>query len=146
MALLASSMRRCPYARGPGLVGCAAEEGRLNQQSTLLEGSIRHSQGARVRLDLSKCPAFRLFPGQVSAGCYHFLLASGILVCQQFIVWQNVAGPPGMRASCSSKQMRPGFCQRPMSWAQQCLLRQAATAPGGGGEGCEPQRALHRGV
>lgn len=42
-----------------------AEEGRLNPQSTLLEGSIRHSQGARVRLDLSKCPAFRLFPGQV---------------------------------------------------------------------------------
>ena len=46
---------------------CSAEDGRLNPQSVLLEGSIKLSQGSRVRLDLSKCPEFRLFPGQVVA-------------------------------------------------------------------------------
>mmetsp|Transcript_4249 Transcript_4249/g.9247 ORF Transcript_4249/g.9247 Transcript_4249/m.9247 type:complete len:633 (+) Transcript_4249:69-1967(+) len=37
----------------------------LNEQSVLLEGSIEASSGARVRLDLSGLPHFRLFPGQV---------------------------------------------------------------------------------
>ena len=50
-----------------GRICCDTEEGRLNPQSVLLEGSMRHSQGARVRLDLSQSPAYRLFPGQVVA-------------------------------------------------------------------------------
>jgi DNA polymerase alpha subunit B len=50
-----------------GRVCCDSEGGRLNPQSLLLEGSMRRSQGARVRLDVSKCPSFRLFPGQVVA-------------------------------------------------------------------------------
>ena len=40
-------------------------EGALNDQSVLLEGCRAASEGARVRLDLSGLPAFRLFPGQV---------------------------------------------------------------------------------
>eukprot|EP00955_Chlamydomonas_euryale_P103967 365535-Chlamydomonas_euryale.AAC.3 len=43
--------------------------GGLNDQSVLLEGSREASGGARVRLDLSRLPTFRLFPGQVVAVC-----------------------------------------------------------------------------
>ena len=50
-----------------GRVVCDSEGGRLNPQSLLLEGSQRSSNGARVRLDVSKCPGYRLFPGQVVA-------------------------------------------------------------------------------
>ena len=50
-----------------GRVCCDSEGGRLNPQSLLLEGSMRRSQGARVRLDVTKCQSFRLFPGQVVA-------------------------------------------------------------------------------
>ncbi len=50
-----------------GRICCDAEGGRLNPQSLLLEGSQKTSGGQRVRLDVSKLPAFRLFPGQVVA-------------------------------------------------------------------------------
>ena len=42
--------------------------GALNEQSVLLEGSREASSGARVRLDLSQLPSFRIFPGQVRRG------------------------------------------------------------------------------
>ena len=45
---------------------CCDSEGRLNERSVLLEGSVELSGGHRVRLDLSKLDAFRIFPGQVS--------------------------------------------------------------------------------
>lgn len=48
-----------------GRVCCDTEEGRLNPQSVLLEGSSTLSHGARVRVDLASCPEYRLFPGQV---------------------------------------------------------------------------------
>ncbi|KAL6786040.1 POLA2 [Auxenochlorella protothecoides x Auxenochlorella symbiontica] len=48
-----------------GRICCDTEEGRLNPQSLLLEGSQALSGGARVRLDVSRLAAFRLFPGQV---------------------------------------------------------------------------------
>ena len=50
-----------------GRIVCDAEGGKLNPQSLLLEGSVRSSGGARVRLDVSRLPSFRLFPGQVVA-------------------------------------------------------------------------------
>jgi DNA polymerase alpha subunit B len=51
-----------------GRICCDAEEGRLNAQSLLLEGSMRTSRGERVRLDVNKCTSgYRLFPGQVVA-------------------------------------------------------------------------------
>lgn len=48
-----------------GRICCDTEESRLNPKSIMLEGSVRTSNGARVRLDLSACPEYRLFPGQV---------------------------------------------------------------------------------
>jgi DNA polymerase alpha subunit B len=44
---------------------CCDGEGRLNEASAQLEGDIATSKGARVRLDLSRVPALRIFTGQV---------------------------------------------------------------------------------
>lgn len=44
---------------------CCEGEGKLNAQSIFLEGSRATSNACRVRLDLSACPHFALFPGQV---------------------------------------------------------------------------------
>lgn len=49
-----------------GRICCDTEDSRLNAQSVLLEGSISTSQGARVRVDLSSCNEYRLFPGQIA--------------------------------------------------------------------------------
>ena len=46
---------------------CCDGEGRLNEASAQLEGDIATSKGARVRLDLLRVPALRLFTGQVCA-------------------------------------------------------------------------------
>ena len=54
-----------------GRVVCESPEGRLNASSVLLEGTLAHSQGAAIRLDLSGLPAFRIFPGQVLPRCMH---------------------------------------------------------------------------
>lgn len=50
-----------------GRICCDTEGSRLNPQSVILEGSIAISKGARVRLDLSSCNEYRLFPGQIVA-------------------------------------------------------------------------------
>ncbi|TVU51823.1 hypothetical protein EJB05_03268 [Eragrostis curvula] len=53
-----------------GMVVCDGE-GRLNEKSILLQGSVEHSRGQRVRLDLKNLDHFSLFPGQViAAGPY----------------------------------------------------------------------------
>ncbi|KAM7274067.1 hypothetical protein ACFE04_028731 [Oxalis oulophora] len=44
---------------------CCDGEGRLNEKSVLLQSSIEHSGGQRVRLDLHEIDQFSLFPGQV---------------------------------------------------------------------------------
>lgn len=46
-----------------GRVVCDAE-GHLNANSLLLEGTLKHSQGASIKLDVSCLPSYRLFPGQ----------------------------------------------------------------------------------
>jgi DNA polymerase alpha subunit B len=48
---------------------CCDSEGRLNERSVLLEGSIELSNGMRTKLDLSKLESFKLFPGQVCTPC-----------------------------------------------------------------------------
>ena len=47
-----------------GRVVCDSE-GKLNEQSVQLEGSIATSNGMRVRLELRDLPSFSLFPGQI---------------------------------------------------------------------------------
>ena len=48
-----------------GRVCCDTEDGKLNAQSIVLEGSTGVSHGSRVRVDLTNCSDYRLFPGQV---------------------------------------------------------------------------------
>ena len=47
-----------------GRIACDSE-GKLNDQSILLEASRMLGAGMRVRLALHELPAFSLFPGQV---------------------------------------------------------------------------------
>lgn len=44
---------------------CGYGEGRLNEKSVMLQGSVEHSGGQRVRVDIEKLQQFSLFPGQV---------------------------------------------------------------------------------
>ncbi|KAL1808209.1 hypothetical protein ACET3Z_025199 [Daucus carota] len=44
---------------------CCEEEGRLKEKPLLLQSSVEHSGGQRVRLDLQKLSQFSIFPGQV---------------------------------------------------------------------------------
>lgn len=44
---------------------CCDSEGRLNENSILLEGSVEQSNGMRTKLDVSKLDGYKLFPGQV---------------------------------------------------------------------------------
>ena len=44
---------------------CCDSEGRLNERSILLEGSVELSNGMRTKLDLSRLDSYKLFPGQV---------------------------------------------------------------------------------
>ncbi|KAL0421519.1 UNVERIFIED_CONTAM: DNA polymerase alpha subunit B [Sesamum latifolium] len=44
---------------------CCEEEGRLKEKPILLQSSVEHSGGQRVRLDLQKLDQFSIFPGQV---------------------------------------------------------------------------------
>lgn len=61
-----------------GRVVCDAE-GRLNANSLLLEGTLKHSHGASVKLDVSRLTAYRLFPGQARDTCPKS--CSGSFVC-----------------------------------------------------------------
>lgn len=47
-----------------GRIVCDSE-GALNPASVMLEGCEDYSRGARVQLDLSRLPHYRIFPGQV---------------------------------------------------------------------------------
>ncbi|KAJ0976973.1 hypothetical protein J5N97_012447 [Dioscorea zingiberensis] len=44
---------------------CCDGDGHLNEKSIILQGSVMHSGGQRVRLDLQNLRQFSLFPGQV---------------------------------------------------------------------------------
>ncbi|PON82786.1 DNA polymerase alpha, subunit B [Trema orientale] len=44
---------------------CCDGEGRLNEKSTLLQSSVEHSGGQRVRLELQNMNQFSIFPGQI---------------------------------------------------------------------------------
>lgn len=44
---------------------CCDGEGRLNDKSIMLQGSVEHSGGQRVRVDIQKLHQFSFFPGQV---------------------------------------------------------------------------------
>ncbi|KAB2084340.1 hypothetical protein ES319_A05G327800v1 [Gossypium barbadense] len=72
-ALVASSLYEEPMdpsvasQRSMFAVGmiCCDGEGHLNDKSILLQSSVEHSRGQRVRLELNKLSHFSVFPGQI---------------------------------------------------------------------------------
>ncbi|KAL8552556.1 hypothetical protein ACS0TY_001301 [Phlomoides rotata] len=63
---------------------CCEEEGRLKEKPVLLQSSVEHSGGQRVRLDLQKLKQFSIFPGQAVGveghnPSGHCLIASNII-------------------------------------------------------------------
>lgn len=82
-----------------GRICCDTEDGRLNSQSVVLEGSSSLSNGARVKVDLSGCKDYRLFPGQVA--CIKGTNPSGFCIVASEILpgvplqsGNNAAGEP----------------------------------------------------
>tara|TARA_B110000305_G_scaffold80701_1_gene90668 strand:+ start:181 stop:1785 length:1605 start_codon:yes stop_codon:yes gene_type:complete len=76
-----------------GRVVCDSE-GKLNEHSVMLEGSIATSNGMRVRLELRELPNFSLFPGQIV--CVQGQNPSGhCLVAKRLIC----GAPPAMAVS-----------------------------------------------
>ncbi|XP_057949506.1 uncharacterized protein LOC131144703 [Malania oleifera] len=78
---------------------CCDGEGRLNEKSTLLQSSVEHSGGQRVRLDLQKLSHFSIFPGQVVGveghnPSGHCLVASKVLDSIPFSASANINFPP----------------------------------------------------
>ncbi|KAL8150091.1 hypothetical protein V2J09_019899 [Rumex salicifolius] len=71
-----------------GMIYCDGE-GRLNEKSALLQSSVEHSGGQRVRLDLEKLNHYSVFPGQVvgivgNNPSGHCLVASEVVECVPF--------------------------------------------------------------
>ncbi|GKD15499.1 DNA polymerase alpha subunit B [Tanacetum coccineum] len=63
---------------------CCEEEGRLKEKPIMLQSSVEHSGGQRVRLDLQKLDQFSIFPGQVVGveghnPSGHYLIATKIV-------------------------------------------------------------------
>ncbi|KAK9823569.1 hypothetical protein WJX72_003884 [[Myrmecia] bisecta] len=90
---------------------CCDSEGKLNNQSVLLEGSQAASGGTRTQLRLDNVPSFRIFPGQIvgvrgvkSSG--HCLVASELITTlpqpmpastsEQMAQYASATGPSGL--------------------------------------------------
>lgn len=72
---------------------CGEVEGRLNAKSVFLEGSRARSNGFRVRLDLSQCPEYALFPGQLIGVC-GINAAGHTILAQRILTAPRVPPPP----------------------------------------------------
>merc|ERR1719272_1740142 len=72
---------------------CGEVEGRLNAKSVFIEGSRARSNGFRVRLDLSQCPEYALFPGQLIGVC-GINAAGHTILAQRVLTAPRVPPPP----------------------------------------------------
>ncbi|PIA51345.1 hypothetical protein AQUCO_01100282v1 [Aquilegia coerulea] len=92
---------------------CCDGEGRLNEKSTLLQGSVEHSGGQRVRLDLQKLQQFSFFPGQVVGieghnPSGHCLIASKVVDSIPLSVSPDVEIPPPKRQAMD-QEFQPDY-------------------------------------
>ncbi|KAK9108413.1 hypothetical protein Syun_024424 [Stephania yunnanensis] len=81
---------------------CCDGDGHLNDKSILLQGSVEHSGGQQVRLDIQKLPKFSFFPGQVVGieghnPSGHCLVASKVTDSIPFLATRDVDLPPSKR-------------------------------------------------
>ncbi|XP_011086737.1 DNA polymerase alpha subunit B [Sesamum indicum] len=89
---------------------CCEEEGRLKEKPILLQSSVEHSGGQRVRLDLQKLNQFSIFPGQVVAveghnPSGHCLIASKIIDYVPLSVTSSEEHPSKRQAMDHSLQL-----------------------------------------
>ncbi|KAL7093886.1 hypothetical protein ACP275_11G067200 [Erythranthe tilingii] len=82
---------------------CCEEEGRLKEKPILLQSSVEHSGGQRVRLDLQKLNQFSIFPGQVVGieghnPSGHCLIASKIIDSVPSSITSTEQQPPKRQA------------------------------------------------
>ncbi|XP_077227230.1 DNA polymerase alpha 2 [Tasmannia lanceolata] len=81
---------------------CCDGEGHLNEKSILIQGSVEHCGGQRVRLDLHKLDYFSLFPGQVIGivghnPSGHYLIASEVIDCLPLSISPDESLPPAKK-------------------------------------------------
>lgn len=81
---------------------CCDGEGHLNEKSTLLQSSVEHSGGQRVRLELQKLNQFSVFPGQVVGveghnPSGHCLIASKLVDSVPLSATADVSLPPAKK-------------------------------------------------
>ncbi|KAI0492783.1 hypothetical protein KFK09_027059 [Dendrobium nobile] len=86
---------------------CCDGEGRLNEKSIMLQGSVEHSGGQSVRVDLQKLHQFSLFPGQVIGieghnPSGHCLLASKVI--ENLPLAPDVGLPPAKKQAMDHEQ------------------------------------------
>lgn len=89
---------------------CCDGEGHLNEKSILLQSSIEHSAGRRVRLDVQHLSQYSLFPGQVvgiegNNPSGHCLIASKLIDHIPFSV--SVDGLPPAKKRAMGQQTDP---------------------------------------
>jgi len=90
-----------------GRIVCEGLEGRLNERSMLLEGSLASSNGARVQLNVAECPRVAAFPGQMV----------------------SVIGRSGMTGSTfHAREFLPGLPAPSRPLAAECSLRALVVA------------------
>ncbi|XP_058072274.1 uncharacterized protein LOC131221141 [Magnolia sinica] len=90
---------------------CCDGEGHLNEKSILLQGSVEHSGGQRVRLDLQKLNRFSLFPGQVIGieghnPSGHCFIAAKVVDSLPLLVTPNTDLPPAKKQALD-KEFQP---------------------------------------
>ncbi|KAG2444445.1 hypothetical protein HXX76_001198 [Chlamydomonas incerta] len=108
-----------------GRVLAEAEGAPLNGESLLLEGCREASGGARVRLDVSCLPGYRLFPGQ--SVCAYGLNPTGSRFIAQHLVTHVPPPPPG--ASALPEAARAGGLSLVVAAGPFCLSEDLAYSP-----------------
>ncbi|KAK6242230.1 DNA polymerase alpha/delta/epsilon [Theobroma cacao] len=90
-----------------GMIFCD-DEGHLNDKSILLQSSVEHSGGQRVRLELNKLSHFSIFPGQVVGieghnPSGHCLIASEIVDSVPLTIAADTNLPPAKRQALNEE-------------------------------------------
>ncbi|KAL5717740.1 hypothetical protein ACHQM5_010709 [Ranunculus cassubicifolius] len=82
---------------------CCDGEGRLNEKSVVLQGSVEHSGGQNVRLDLQKLTQYSFFPGQV-VGIEGHNPSGHYLIPSKVVDSIPLSAPPDVELPPSKKQ------------------------------------------
>ncbi|XWS34618.1 hypothetical protein CRYUN_Cryun21dG0053400 [Craigia yunnanensis] len=93
---------------------CCDGEGHLNDKSILLQSSVEHSGGQRVRLELNKLSHFSVFPGQVVGikghnPSGHYLIASELVDSVPLSIAADTNLPPAKKLALDEEIQATNF-------------------------------------